>query len=88
MPRNVRNFWIEADIDGRRSPFAAGPVRKDGGFRLTVYQRQDGNIITAAHVRGYALADGTVRLDMAPGCGKDEATIKADSGGFTIETRR
>ena len=88
MPRNVRNFWIEGRIDGRESAFEGGPVSKDGGFSLTIYQRNNKNVMTAARLRGYALADGTVRLDIAPACGKDDAKITAGPGGFTIETAR
>lgn len=44
MPRNVRNFWLSADIDGRRSRFASGPRARDGGFRLDIYHRERGDI--------------------------------------------
>jgi len=44
MPRNVRNFWLNADIDGRRSRFASGPRARDGGFRLDIYHRERGDI--------------------------------------------
>jgi hypothetical protein len=54
MPRNVRNFWITGSIDGRKSSFASGPVRRDGGFELTVKMRDRGGIITAVDLRGYA----------------------------------
>lgn len=62
MPRNVRNFWIEADIDGRTSQFASGPVRKDGGFTLNVYQHDAGGVSHPLTIRGYALANGAVVL--------------------------
>jgi hypothetical protein len=44
MPRCVRNFWLDADIDGRRSRFASGPRTRDGGFRLDIYTRERGAI--------------------------------------------
>lgn len=65
MPRNVRNFWIEADIDGRKSAFASGPVKKDGGINLRILQRSQGSIITALKVDGHVLSDGTIILDIA-----------------------
>lgn len=44
MPRNVRNFWIELQVDGRYTPIATGPVSKDGGFRVKVRIRENGTI--------------------------------------------
>ena len=44
MPRNVRNFWIEAEVDGRKTPIAFGPTGKDGGFSLTVFMRNEGEV--------------------------------------------
>ena len=35
----VRNFWIEADIDGRMTKLAGGPVSEDGGFTMRICQR-------------------------------------------------
>ena len=54
MPRNVRNFWIELIVDGKKTRIATGPVRKDGGFDLTVKMRNDGEIISALSVIGRA----------------------------------
>ena len=42
MPRVVRNFWLEADVDGRVSTVAGGPRGKDGGITLRIYQRSGG----------------------------------------------
>lgn len=50
--QNVRNFWIEADIDGRSTRVETGPQSKDGGFTLTVYQRDKGGVIRAIKVEG------------------------------------
>ncbi len=44
MPRCVRNFWLKADIDGRRSQFASGPRGRDGGFCLDILIRDRGDI--------------------------------------------
>ena len=46
----VRNFWVEADIDGYNSTPAGGPRRKDGGMNVTVYQRKDGGVKTAVRL--------------------------------------
>lgn len=54
MPRNVRNFWIEVEIDGRTTKLAGGPRSKDGGFTLRIKQRSKGDIITPVHIEGKA----------------------------------
>ena len=40
----VRNFWVEANIDGRQTDLTGGPRRKDGGMEIDLYQREDGYI--------------------------------------------
>jgi len=51
MPRNVRNFWIEADVDGRTS-IGAGPKSKDGGFSLSIFMRDKGSIKKVVNITG------------------------------------
>ncbi|MDD3039693.1 hypothetical protein [Bacteroides sp.] len=43
----VRNFWVEASIDGRESKVAGGPRAKTDGMTTTIYQRDNGEIVTA-----------------------------------------
>lgn len=64
MPRNVRNFWIEARIDGRADALVGGPVGKEGGFDLTILMRDKGEVCTdgAIEILGRAFSDGTIRL--------------------------
>ena len=40
----TRNFWIKAEIDGRKTPLAGGPRSKDGGMDVTLLVREDGGI--------------------------------------------
>ena len=54
MPRNVRNFWIDANIDGRQETLSGGPQGKNGGFTLTVKMRDNGDIKTVLTVQGDA----------------------------------
>lgn len=70
MPRNVRNFWIEADIDGRKSAFSGGPSRADGGISLKILQRDKGGIVTALAVYGHITDDGRIILDVNPFMGE------------------
>lgn len=63
MPRVVRNFWLEANIDGRRKNIAGGPREKTGGFALTVHMRQEGGVTTPLEVVGDVVND-TLRLSV------------------------
>jgi len=58
----VRNFWIKADIDGRKTMMEGGPVRKDGGFSMTIFMRGEGGITKPLEIEGMATKDG--RLDL------------------------
>lgn len=64
MPRHVRNFWLEATIDGRQSVFTGGPQAKDGGFHLDIMQRSKGSSIRALRVEGFATSDGGICLSV------------------------
>ena len=48
----MRNFWIEVEIDGRKTMLKGGPRNKDGGFDLKLYQRQDGHSVCVLELRG------------------------------------
>lgn len=64
MPRNVRNFWIELEVDGNKTKVATGPVRKDGGFRMTILRRAEGGIANEAMlVRGRVDGEGFLVLE-------------------------
>lgn len=62
MPRNVRNWWIDARIDGRTSKLEGGPSSKEGGFTLNIKQRDDGVIVQPLRVEGLARTDGSLLL--------------------------
>ena len=40
----VRNFYVEADIDGRQTMLGGGPRNKEDGMKVCIYQRVDGAI--------------------------------------------
>ncbi len=46
----VRNFWVDADVDGRQTMLGSGHRAKDGGMEVTIYQRDDGSISTALRI--------------------------------------
>lgn len=43
----MRNFYMEADIDGRSSMLTGGPAAKDGEMTVTIRQRDKGNSVVA-----------------------------------------
>lgn len=59
---SVRNWWIAADIDGKKTELNGGPRSKDGGFSLRIYQRDQGSIITVAKIEGMINWDGDLIL--------------------------
>jgi hypothetical protein len=84
----VRNFYIDADIDGHRTSLSGGPASRTGGLSLTILIRNEGSILRAVKVWADARADGTLTLTVAP---TPEVTVSTDpdgSGGFTITTKR
>ena len=40
----VRNFYVDANIDGRQTMLGGGPRAKDGEMTVCIYQRVDGGI--------------------------------------------
>ena len=64
MPRNVRNFWIELQVDGKKVPIATGPRGKDGGFVCTIRMRDNGQVTKPLTVVGRVMENGTLVLDL------------------------
>jgi hypothetical protein len=58
----MRNFWIRAAIDGRANDLQGGPMRKDGGFSVTVYVRNAGESVRALDISGRADDEGHLTL--------------------------
>ena len=56
----VRNFWIEAEIDGRKTTLSGGPQRKDGGMEICLTQRDNGKIVEALKIECWADGDKLV----------------------------
>jgi hypothetical protein len=63
MPRSVRNFWLELDVDGSTRKIETGPRSSHGGFRLVVKMRDKGGIETPALISGRCTADGRLVLE-------------------------
>lgn len=58
----VRNFWIEAEIDGRETKMAGGPRAKDGGMEITIYQRSKAEITKAVRIWSSRIGDKLVTI--------------------------
>lgn len=50
-----RNFWISADIEGRKTKLEGGPRSKDGGFTLSIKQMVNGERMEVLNIEGFAL---------------------------------
>ena len=75
MPRNVRNFWLDFDIDGRESSMTGGPVSKGGGISGRIYVRDSGNVSAPIRLFGWADRDGTICLEIQI---PDDLTVESD----------
>lgn len=64
MPRNVRNFWIELSVDGKKETVETGPVSKTGGFYMTIKMRDKGGIDTPIRIDGRATEEGKISLSI------------------------
>ena len=79
MPRNIRNFWLKASIDGRDTELRGGPVRKDGGMSIKLMQRTAGDITTAVTIQCFATNDGVLVTRIYDADGKvvaEHATVR------------
>jgi hypothetical protein len=74
MPRNVRNFWIEINVDGASKTIATGPRNANGGFSMTIYQRDKGTVSKALRVDGRVNSRG--ELVLTAGSSTDMLTVE------------
>lgn len=56
----VRNFWVEANIDGYVNTLKGGPRSKDGDMDITIYQRSNGTVKTAFRIHCGSFDDGLI----------------------------
>lgn len=63
MPRIVRNFWIELEVDGKKTKVATGPRNRNGGFTLNIKVRENGEISTkSVKITGTATGNGKLYI--------------------------
>ena len=46
----LRNFWLETEIDGRKTKLKGGPRNKTGGMHTKVYVRDQGASVLACKI--------------------------------------
>ena len=56
----LRNFWLDARIDGRATDLEGGPRAKDGGMSITILQRENGSKTVAVSINCWADKNGTL----------------------------
>jgi hypothetical protein len=66
MPRNVRNFWVTMDVDGRKEAVATGPRRADGGIDITIKMRDGGGVVDVCEIVGRVDDKGALTLTIFP----------------------
>lgn len=57
MPRNVRNSWVEVDVDDRASLIGAGPRKRGGTMDVRFFVRNQGMVERSVRVITYAYGD-------------------------------
>ena len=62
MPRNVRNFWVDLSVDGRRSDVGTGPVSRSGGLYARFYIRDKGEVVGSITVDAVVRVNDGLRL--------------------------
>ena len=58
----VRPFYIEADIEGRKTNLAGGTARKKGEHRIDIYQRDEGAITRPFYIEQYSTEENGEHL--------------------------
>lgn len=57
----MRNFYMKAKVDGRKTPLTGGPRNKEGAMFITLYQKEKGESVEILKVVSSALPNGKLR---------------------------
>jgi hypothetical protein len=63
-PQTVRNFWLQASIDGREGRLEGGPRARDGGLAMTLFQRHGGEVAKALEIACSVTSTGFLQLHL------------------------
>lgn len=83
-PRNVRNFWVDLNVDGHTA-IATGPKPATGGFEQTILVRSNGAPHKALDIRGYVNRDGDLVISVSA---DDECTPEHSGQVWTHTYKR
>jgi hypothetical protein len=62
VPRTVRNFWLDINVDGKKAGIGTGPRSRDGGFRCRVLMRSNGRILDEELMIDGIVVNGLLKL--------------------------
>ena len=57
----MRNFYMESQVDGRKTLITGGPRTKDGGMVITLYQKEKGESVEILDVISSVLPNGKLK---------------------------
>ena len=57
----MRNFYMKAKVDGRKTPLTGGPRNKDGAMFISLYQKEKGESVEVLKVVSSVLPNGKLR---------------------------
>lgn len=57
----MRNFYMKAKVDGRKTPITGGPRNKDGAMFINLYQKERGESVEILSVSSSVLQNGKLR---------------------------
>ena len=60
----MRNFYIRAKVDGRKTLITGGPRNKHGGMVITLYQKEKGESVEILIVSSSVLPNGKLRTSI------------------------
>ena len=60
----MRNFYMNAKVDGRKTPITGGPRNKDGAMFITLYQKEKGESVEILKVVSSVLPNGKLRTSI------------------------
>lgn len=60
----MRNFYLDAQVDGRKNHLHGGPAAKSGGMSIDVYQNHDAESELAVKVLCQATESGTLLVQV------------------------
>ena len=67
----LRNFWVEMDVDGRKTQVRTGPAGYDGGMRISISQRVNNKSVEVLTIRGVAISGKLVLYVNSEYCDAD-----------------